>query len=149
MGFNKRYFSKETIITALRDGGAKELNKIINVDAMIMDAWATEFFDDYGENTEKYIKNRTKIKEDVQFSSVHNAMLKHEKWNKINSLACILTMLYTDPNWLEITRVFEMTGYTPIEDESGRFEVLKKRAIELVTKQIDAKVRGENLGKLV
>jgi hypothetical protein len=114
-----------------------------------MDAWATEFFDDYAENTEKYIKNRTNIKEDVQFSSVQIAMVKIEKWNKIYSLACILTMLYTDPTWLEITKIIEMTGYTPIEDEFGKFEVLKKKAIELVTKQIDAKVRGENLGKLV
>lgn len=149
MGFNKRYFDKETILDAVKTGGVKSFLKLQEVDSMIMDAWATEFFEDYCDNSKKYLKRRKEIHDAVQFSSNLSNITDHSYFPKLKSPVCMLLMLYTDPSWIEVLRTFVITKYEPTEKERGKFDRQRERAIELLIKMIDSKVRGVNLGKLV
>src|ERR1035437_2240037 len=133
MELGRDLFSKELIISALNKSGAKGVIELIDrcihigvegiMDCSMEDAWANEFFEDWSKNTKVYITMREKIRESMQFSSVHN----YEKFKPLvdlNSPACILTMLYSDLSWIEIYQAVELTGYNvTAEEKIGRAHV--------------------------
>lgn len=149
MGFNKRFVDKQTIISALVEGGSSSLVKVLNADALICDEWASIFLEDYSSNTKDFLKARTKLNDDVKFLSNHKATYEHTNWGLIESPACLLVMLYTDESWTEVLKAIEMFKPKLEQADTGKFGRLKHKAIQALIQHFDSKVRTQNLEKLI
>jgi hypothetical protein len=141
--------NKETILIALKEEGVKGLIQVLNADALITDEWASLFIDDYSKNTKGFLKARTLIESETKFSSTHSVIYGHKCWNDIESPACLLVMMYTDPSWTEVLKSIEMFNPIIDKDDVGKFDRLKVKAIKSATQYFDLKVRTENLEKLI
>ncbi len=149
MGFNKRFVDKQTIISALQEGGWSSLGKVLSADALICDEWATIFLEDYAANTKSFLEARTVLNKDVQWSSTHTTTYNHPNWNKVESPACLLIMLYTDPSWTEVLKSIELFQPEIEKADAGKFDRLKIKAIKTVIQHFDSQVRTQNLEKLL
>lgn len=143
MSFNKRYISKESVMTQLKSGGS--LSKLLNADALIMDTWSTKFFKNYI-NSNTYNSIRKKLIDDTRFSSNHNSTTEHENYLKLKSLPNILENLYLEPNWLEILITFDVLGSEGIsDDKKGKFSELKEIAKFKIESYYTSESRSERL----
>jgi hypothetical protein len=130
MSFNKRYVSKDSVITQLKMGSS--LSKLLNTDALIMDDWSSNFFKNY-KNDRKYQSDRKKILDDTVFQSYHSAILEHSNFLRLKNLPNILENLYLDPNWVDILLAFNILGGDDITLLSiGKFEELRSICINKI-----------------
>lgn len=135
MGFNKRYISKETVISRLSNG--ENLSTLLKADALIMDDWSSKFFKEY-KNDPMYVTNRQRLIDDNLFSSSHDTTYKHENFTKLKNLSNILENLYLDPNWVDILLTFEILGGEGVpRSAAGRYEKLRTICIDKIEKHFN------------
>ena len=114
MGFNKRYLTKDIIISYIKEGG--DVNKLIRADSLIMDNWSSNFFYNY-DTSNKYNQMRTELKNQFKFSSNLNDILNHKYFPKLKKLSNILENLIRDPSWIEVILVSSFNLFNQIPEE--------------------------------
>jgi hypothetical protein len=132
MSFNKRYISKESVMTQLKSGSS--LSKLLNADALIMDNWSSKFFKDY-KNDVKYRSDRQQLLDDTRFLSFHSATLEHRNFDKLKNLSNVLENLYLNPSWVDILLTLDILGGSDVPDSaSGKYEKLRTICIDKIEK---------------
>jgi hypothetical protein len=132
MSFNKRYISKESVMTQLKSGSS--LSKLLNADALIMDNWSSKFFKDY-KNDAKYRADRQQLLDDTRFLSFHSATLEHRNFDKLKNLSNILENLYLSPSWVDILLTLDILGGSDVPDSAiGKYEKLRTICIDKIEK---------------
>ena len=139
MGFNKRYIRKEMILENVSN--INFICKLVNADALIIDTWSSNFYDNFNFKCVKYNKIREVIKKDIIFNSHHNNVLNHENYKELFNLSNVLLNLKTDPSWVdvlltgdilnEIDTDFMKKKDTP-KEITGRFDELVIYHIKLI-----------------
>ena len=105
MSFNKRYITKDSILSCIKNG--ESLSRLTKADALIMDNWSSRFFDNYSFD---YQKMRDELNNDVMFQSSYNATYEHKNFNSLKKLSNILENLIKDPSWTEILLTTNILG---------------------------------------
>jgi len=127
MGFNKRYIDKDKILNAIKLNNISKLTD--NVDAVIMDSWASRFYENYEFNN-TYKIDRDKLNDDVRFFSDHSKTYSHENFNKLKKLSNILENLIMDESWVDILLTLNMLGTEGVDEKNiGRYPLLRKLCI--------------------
>lgn len=127
MGFNKRFITRDSIITK------KTLNDIFSLleaDSVIFDNWSSNFFENIDEKWNDYQLVREAIIADNKFSS---AIPDVPAEIKNMPLSLIYFNLLNEPNWIDIELC--LSNFRPIDipnDIQGRFEELCKFCILLI-----------------
>lgn len=121
MGFNKRYLNKEIILSNLSN-----IDKLLKADSLIMDMWSSYFIEDLNS---KQRELREVLLEDTKFDSSGNYQ-NHKYFYLLNSISEAIINLSTDPSWLDIQIVCIKTGFKIEESEKGKFDLLRKKAID-------------------
>lgn len=139
MGFNKRYIRKEMILDNIDN--LSYISGLVKADALIMDTWSRNFFDNFNFKWKSYNELRENLNEDVKFYSFHKPTLEHENYPKLKNLSNVLVNLKTDPSWTDILLAGELLDKMITDNIeippgiSGRFDPLVKWHIELIEKQ--------------
>lgn len=75
MGFNKRYITKDMILSCVKEG--RDVKKLLRADALIMDSWSSRFFDNYY-NSANCKETKTELESQVKLTSKLNSNLNHK-----------------------------------------------------------------------
>lgn len=130
MGFNKRYITKDMILSCIKEGG--DVNRLLRADALIMDNWSSRFFENYDTST-KYREMRTELESQVRFSSNLNDTLNHKYFTKLRKLSNILENLIKDPSWTEVLLASSFNLVKEIPEECrGKFDKHKQFYIDAI-----------------
>ena len=148
MGFNKKYITKDLIISTIKSNGS--LNELFNknVDALIMDSWSSKFRDNYNFN-DQYNIDRKKLDDDTGFSSFHKARVEHENFAKLKNISNIYEHLITDVNWIDILLVGDI--FNPLDHPSniaGKFIGLRDFCVKRLDEYFITESRENQLDKL-
>lgn len=138
MGFNKRYITKELILSNIDN-----LDRLFNADALISDMWSSRFMDDLDIN-EKYI--RDSINDKWRFSS----SLDYEKdpqFKDLHSMAECLISLKTNPSWLDVILVSERLGLKATG--SGNFTDSINNSIQRIIDYYDKPNRNDKIEEIL
>jgi hypothetical protein len=100
------------------------ISNLVNADALIIDSWSKKFFDNFNFKWKTYQKSRSKIIQDVMFSSDHRSIIEHINYVKLKNLSNILINLKTDPSWVDILLTYDITGTIANEEYAGNFDKL-------------------------
>jgi hypothetical protein len=139
MGFNKRFVKKEMILGNVDN--IPYVCRLVNADALIIDAWSDKFFKNFDFKWEKYQELREKLNTDVQFWSMHDKTLEHENYPKLKSLSNVLLNLKTNPSWTDILLVSDilkdidmvfLEKLNPPKEIAGKFKELVPYHIKLI-----------------
>jgi hypothetical protein len=122
MGFNKKYITKEGILSNMKD-----IKRYLKADALLMDdEWSVKFINDLDYNERQL---RTKMKREITSGCPD----KHKDYSKLKSLSETLISLMTNPSWLDIHFTQEKLGRFQMEiHEFGNLDILKDKAIKSI-----------------
>jgi hypothetical protein len=126
MGFNKRYLNKEILLSNI-----EKIDLLLNVDALVMDSWASNFIKDINKNQRRI---RKELINDIGYD-LSMKYINHRNFYLLNSLSEAIINLKTNPNWVDIHIVWIKTGFKL--DEQGNFDILSKRALEYAISYYD------------
>ena len=98
MGFNKRYLTKEKILSNLN---YSYIFNIYKTDILITDEWSDNFLCSFNKDKE-YENIRLDILEKYKFDSNLLKIENDSDINKLENLSNILINLETNPTWLDI-----------------------------------------------
>lgn len=98
MGFNKRYLTKENILSNLN---YSYIFNIYKTDTLITDEWSDNFLCNFNKDKE-YENIRLDILEKYKFDSNLLNIENDSNINKLENLSNILINLETNPTWLDI-----------------------------------------------
>ena len=98
MGFNKRYLTKENILSNLN---YSYIFNIYKTDTLITDEWSDNFLCSFNKDKE-YENIRLDILEKYKFDSNLLKIENDSNINKLENLSNILINLETNPTWLDI-----------------------------------------------
>lgn len=98
MGFNKRYLTKENILSNLN---YSYIFNIYKTDTLITDEWSDNFLCSFNKDKE-YENIRLDILEKYKFDSNLLNIENDSNINKLENLSNILINLETNPTWLDI-----------------------------------------------
>lgn len=98
MGFNKRYLTKENILSNLN---YSYIFNIYKTDTLITDEWSDNFLCSFN-NDKEYENIRLDILEKYKFDSNLSKIENDSNINKLKNLSNILINLETNPTWLDI-----------------------------------------------
>jgi hypothetical protein len=128
MGFNKRYITKDSVLSCIKEGN--DLNRLLRADALIIDNWSLRFFENY-DTSNKYKEMRDELEREVIFSSNLSDTINHRNFNKLRKLSNILENLIKAPSsgpinnthsWTEVLLAASFKlGEVP-EEYRGKFE---------------------------
>jgi len=145
MSFNKRYITKDSILSCIKNG--ESLSRLTKADALIMDNWSTRFFDNYSFD---YQKMRDELNTDVMFQSNYNATYEHKNFNSLKRLSNILENLIKDPSWTEILLTTNILGSEGITEEMhGKFPLLKDYCINKIIKHYTLESREKSINNIL
>jgi len=94
MGFNKKYLTKETILSNLSN-----IDKLLKADALVMDMWSSYFVYDLDP---KQRDLRKTILEDTQFDSSGDKYKSHPNLSLLTSISETLINLSTNPDFVDL-----------------------------------------------
>jgi len=131
MGFNKRFISKDLVLSQKK---FEDIERLFNADALIFDNWSSNFFQRFDEKYKEYQDKRNKINEDHKFKS---------SWPDVSTLdgyylSNILINLKLDPNWIDIQLCIE--NFRPIDipqSISGKFDLMCNFCIQLIENKLE------------
>lgn len=135
MSFNKRYISKESIMSIIKDGNNPY--KLTTADSLVMDDWSSKFFDNWETNFKRYQNDRDKLYEDTKFSSNLQTGREHQNFDKLRHLSNILFNLHNEAQWVDIQLTLEILGGEVPENICGKFEDLRKFCIGKIMKSFE------------
>lgn len=138
MSFNKRYITKDTILSNIDN-----LDRLFNADALIMDMWSTRFYDDL-DKREKEI--RKSVCERYKFSSSLDYKSDPE-FKELHSMSECLISLMTDPSWLDVILVHERLGL--VTDGSGSFADGVRKCIQRIVDHYDKPNRNDKIEEIL
>ena len=122
MGFNKKYIKKSGILENISN-----LETYLKADMFIMDYWSSRFCNDLNPKERKL---REKFNEDTMCVSSPSTITKHKYYEKFNSRSEMLINLMTNPQWTDILISIDKFKIPVKEDERGRMDILKEKAIK-------------------
>jgi hypothetical protein len=142
MGFHKRFINKDMILRNVDD--ISYISSLVSADALIMDNWSRNFFNNFNLKWKEYNSLRDKLNEDVQFYSFHEPTLEHDNYSKLKNLSNVLVNLKIDPSWTDILLTHDIlkemdvkfTEKTP-DNIIGKFDKLVPYHIELIERYYD------------
>lgn len=146
MGFDKKYITKDRVISSIRSNSLKSLFK---GDALLMDNWSRKFYDHY-DFTGEFQKMRDELTKEIGFSSFIRDTLDHKNFSKlitVRNLSNILENLIKYPNWIEILLTFEILGDDGFEKFAGKFP--KESCISKISDYFTVESREDSLNRLV
>ena len=134
MGFNKKYINKDKIMEAIKLNSLSKLTD--DSDALIMDSWASKFFDNYDFNS-SYKNYRDKLDDDTKYSSVHHVIYNHENFGKLKKLSNILENLIREESWIDVLLAFDLMVdlgiiYEVTDDMKGKYRKLRELCINKI-----------------
>lgn len=131
MGFNKRYLSKETILSNLSN-----IDKLLKADALVMDMWSSYFVYDLDP---KQRDLRKVLLEDTKYDS-GTQYLNHPNFHLLTSLSETMINLSTNPNFVDLHIASIKTNFKAKDSERGRLEALRDSAIKSIILYYDGLV---------
>ena len=136
MGFNKRYITKEKILS-----NSKDIDTLLKTDALMMDGWSKLFIDDLRPEQRKIRKDIMNI---TSFSSNLSDTTNHKDFKLLDSLSETLIHLLSDPNWIDIlmtdSKIKIERGETEDGYWHGHFNTMKKSSIDSIISYYDRKL---------
>lgn len=140
MSFNKKYITKDKIILNIKD--LNYLYSITRADALFMDKWSTNFYDNFDLNCKDYQEKRNYILDETKFYSFHNYS-EFKEYNNLKSLSNIFINLKNNPSWLDIHLCSDIIKIDFSKDSymidgniiSGNFKEIVKCCIKAIEKQ--------------
>lgn len=133
MGFNKRFIKKEIILNNIDN--PSYIEGLVKGDALIMDTWSKNFFDNFDLKWKIYNSLREKLNNDFIYSS---NKLEHDDYPKLKKLSNVLINLKTNPSWVDIILAGELLKQKNDEIPNiGKFKSLVNYYIKLIESQYD------------
>ena len=134
MSFNKRYITKSAIISC---PDQKSLLKLLKVDALICDMWATNFLQEFDYHVDIYQETRKVLEEKTKFFS-GNEFTTHPEYKTLESLGnTYFNLKSKEANWIDISLALDKIK-TPIpQDILGYVDEMKKFCIREIEKYFD------------
>ena len=139
MGFNKRYITKEKILSNIGD-----IDNLLKSDSLLMDGWSRLFIDDLRPEQRKI---RQRILDGTLFSSNLSDTTNHEDFKLLDSLSETLVHLLSDANWIDILMT---DSKITIERGNwyGNFDKMKKSSINSIISYYDHKLTDTRDNKI-
>lgn len=128
MGFNKKYITKEGILSNINN-----LDKYLNADGFIGDTWSTRFVSDLDINERKI---RNQIREDLKYQS--GCPDRHKDYINLKSLSESLLSLMNGGGWLDIHFTKDKLKFKTEFEDAGVFDNLKEKAIKSIIDYYDS-----------
>lgn len=119
MGFHKRIIHKETILENINN-----LDVLFNAEVLVMDNWSRKFQKDLSKKDKDLIQQ---LHEKNMLKSFHT-----DDYKQLSSLAECLISLMVDPHWEPLLYTLDRLKVEVVEEERGRFTLLKKKAIDAI-----------------
>ncbi len=141
MGFNKRNISKENILFHLKNEDLTSLvrqmkiNTLFHSEMLVMDQWTSNFYNDLNPKEREI---RKELSEKYCFDSGH-AFLNDDDFKELKSLSETLLSLINEPLWIDIFITTRRLKVEILPDESGKFDLIKKKCIDALINHFDRK----------
>jgi hypothetical protein len=136
MGFNKRYVKKDNILNSLNNEYISSFQK---ADALIMDNWCSNFFDNYNWNYKDYEYIRKEIIDKYKLSSNLSDIENDINLYKLENISNILINLETNSTWVDVILSIRILDIKLEEEDKGQFE----RLVQICKKSIKNKFENE------
>ena len=131
MSFNKRFLTKENIISNLFN-----IKKLLNADALITDAWSDNFISDLNpkhNEARKHLNEKTCCDSSLCFE-------KHQEYKLLNSLSETFIHLNMNPSWIDVSFTINKLNLKINEEDRGKFNTLIDISKKEILKYYDKKV---------
>lgn len=145
MGFNKRFISKETVLSYIQNN--KPVENLLKADAIFMDEWSSIFFKDFN-NKINYNEFRNRIVFEHLFSSNLDNLRKNELYNSLKSVSNIYANLIYDPNWIDICLTIDIFNIKIDDLDSGDFGKLLKISKKTIEEYFTSKCRDLKISSI-
>jgi len=119
MGFNKRYITKEMIMSNIDD--ESYIVNLTNADALITDYWSSKFLENFNYKYSEYQSIRESLNTQYSLSSNLSDIQNSIDFGRLKKLSNVFINLKRNPTWLDIILASEILNFKFESNVSGKF----------------------------
>jgi hypothetical protein len=130
MGFNKRYITKEMIMSNIDD--ESYIVNLTNADALIIDHWSSKFLKNFNYNYSEYQSIRESLNTQYRLSSNLSDIQNSIDFGRLKKLSNVFINLKRNPTWLDIILASEILNFKFEYSLSGVFNEMLNFALQKI-----------------
>jgi hypothetical protein len=135
MSASKRYINKEDVLKYLDKENVKSLLRQVKIDMLfnsemlVLDMWTSKFYNELNPSERKI---RKKLDDKYKFNSGFE-FIQDEDYSGLKSMSeALISLMCEDASWLDIHVVLEKFRPDVTADEIGKYDLLRKKCINLI-----------------
>ena len=135
MSASKRYINKEDILKYLDKENVKSLLRQVKIDMLfnsemlVLDMWTSKFYGDLNPSERKI---RKRLDDKYKFNSGFE-FIQDEDYSGLKSMSeALISLMGENSSWIDIHVVLEKFRPDVTPDEIGKYDLLRKKCINLI-----------------